>query len=61
MKAENASGGTITSSTTAGDPSVTPCDSVFGPVPTLADGTSDFTGWPASYTDGVPFPFPGML
>jgi hypothetical protein len=62
MKAENASGGTITgaSSTTAGDANATPCDPVFGNVPTLTDNTNDFTGWPASYSDGNPFPFPNM-
>jgi hypothetical protein len=62
MKAENASGGTITgaSSTSASDPSATPCDPVFGNVPTLIDGKNDFTGWPSSYSDGIPFPFPNM-
>jgi len=62
MKAENASGGTITgaSSTTAGDANATPCDPVFGNVQTLIDNTKDFTGWPVSYSDGNPFPFPGM-
>ncbi len=62
MKAENASGGTITgaSSTTAADANATPCDSVFGNVPTLTDNTNDFTSWPASYSDGIPFTFPNM-
>jgi hypothetical protein len=62
MKAENASGATIAgaSATTAGDANVTPCDTVFGNVPTLTDNTNDFTGWPNSYSDGIPFPFPNM-
>ena len=62
MKAENSSGGTITgaSSTTAGDANATPCDPVFGNVPTLTDNSNDFNGWPASYSDGTPFPFPNI-
>ncbi len=62
MKAENASGGTITgaSSTTAADANVTACDPVFGDVPTLTDNTNDFKSWPASYSDGIPFSFPNM-
>ena len=35
------------------------CDPVFGPVPTLADRTDDFTAWPASYSEGV-FSYPGV-
>jgi hypothetical protein len=62
MKAEDASGATIAgaSSTTVADASATACDPVFGSVPTLTDNANDFTGWPASYTDGIPFPFPNM-
>jgi len=61
MKAEDAAGNTLSGFSSATlDPSATPCDPAFGPVPLLADATEDFTGWPASYADGVPFPFPGM-
>jgi hypothetical protein len=60
MKAEDASGATLSgaSSATVADPTATACDPVFGPVPTLADASSDFTAFPASYSDGVPFAFP---
>jgi hypothetical protein len=60
MKAESADGATVVgfNSMMAGDPAATPCDPAFGPVPTLADASNDFTGWPSSYADGVPFPFP---
>jgi hypothetical protein len=59
MKAQDAAGATLSgaSSATSGG---TPCDPVFGDVPLLADATKDFTGWPASYSDGIPFPFPGL-
>ena len=62
MKAEDASGATITgaSSATSGDAGATACDPIFGDVPTLAGNAADFTAWPSSYSDGVPFPFPGM-
>lgn len=61
MKAEDANGATLTGdSSETSDPTVSACDPVFGEVPTLADASKDFGGWPASYTDGVPFPFPGM-
>ncbi len=61
MKAEDASGATISgeSSLHLGE-SVTPCDPIFGVVPELADNLNDFTGWPSSYSDGTPFPFPNM-
>ena len=60
MKAESSDGATVVgfNSMMAGDPSATPCDPAFGPVPTLADASNDFTAWPASYADGVPYPFP---
>jgi hypothetical protein len=50
------------SSASVSDPTGTPCDAVFGDVPVLADSSKDFTGWPKSYyeTPPVPFPFPGM-
>lgn len=61
MKAEDATGKTLSGFSSATlDPSATPCDPVFGDVPLLSDATKDFSGWPASYSDGVPFPFPGM-
>lgn len=61
MKAEQADGTTVTgaSSSSTGDPGATACDPAFGAVPTLTDAASDFTAWPASYDDGIPFPFPG--
>ena len=62
MKAENAAGGTLVgfSSASVSDPTGTPCDPAFGDVPVLADSSKDFTGWPTSYyeTPPVPFPFP---
>jgi hypothetical protein len=62
MKAEDAAGATLVgfSSTSLMDTTATPCDPIFGDVPTLADATKDFTAWPASFSDDVPFPFPGM-
>ena len=64
MKAEKADGSTLVgfSSASVSDPTGTPCDAVFGGVPVLADPSKDFTGWPTSYyeTPPVPFPFPGM-
>lgn len=63
------------SSTSMMDPtaSAAPCDPAFGDVPVLADASKDFTGWPPPpsgsapattinpfYSDGVPYPFPGM-
>jgi len=61
MKAEDAAGTTLTGFSSATlDPTASPCDPIFGDVPLLADATKDFTSWPASYSDGVPFPFPGM-
>jgi len=62
MKAEDASGNTLAgeSSEHLGAASSTACDSVFGAVPDLTDDTNDFTSWPTSYTDGTPYPFPGM-
>ena len=61
MKAEDASGATLSgeSSLHLGE-SVTPCDPIFGAVPELSDNVNDFTGWPSSYSDGTPFPFPNM-
>jgi hypothetical protein len=61
MKAEDASGNTISgeSSQDLGE-STTACDPIFGVVPELADNHDDFTGWPSSYSDGTPFPFPNM-
>jgi hypothetical protein len=62
MKAESAAGGTLVgfSSASVSDPTGTPCDPAFGDVPLLADSSKDFTGWPTSYyeTPPVPFPFP---
>jgi hypothetical protein len=64
MKAENTTGGTVVgfSSASVNDPAGTPCDAIFGDVPVLADAGKDFTGWPTSFyeTPPVPFPFPGM-
>jgi hypothetical protein len=62
MKAENAAGDTVVgfNSMMAGDSAAIPCDPAFGAVPTLADSSSDFQDWPASYSDGQPYPFPGM-
>jgi hypothetical protein len=61
MKAEDASGATLSgaSSATVADPGAVACDPIFGAVPTLADATNDFTGFPATI-DGTPFPFPNM-
>jgi hypothetical protein len=61
MKAEDASGNTIAGESSQHlGASVTACHPIFGAVPDLAGPTNDFTGWPASYSDGIPFPFPGM-
>jgi len=62
MKAEDASGNTLAgeSSEHLGTVASSACDPVFGAVPDLLDNTNDFTDWPASYTDGTPYPFPGM-
>ncbi len=62
MKAEDASGATLAgaSAGTMMDAAATPCDAAFGDVPLLADSSKDFTGWPASYFEDPPFPFPGM-
>jgi hypothetical protein len=61
MKAEDASGATLSGASNAsGTTAVTPCDPVFGDVPLLSDASKDFTAWPASFSDGVPYPFPGM-
>ncbi len=62
MKSKDAGGNTLAgeSSEHLGGTASTACDSVFGVVPELADDQNDFTGWPASYSDGTPFPFPNM-
>jgi hypothetical protein len=62
MKAENAGGATVAgaSATTMMDATATPCDTTFGAVPTLANASDDFKGWPTSYADDTPYPFPGM-
>ncbi len=61
IKAEDASGNTLSGySSTSVDPTLQACDPIFGVVPDLTDKQNDFTGWPTSYTDGVPFPFPNM-
>ena len=62
MKAEDASGATLVGfdARTMMDASATPCDAAFGDVPLVADPSQDFTGWPASYFEDPPFPFPGM-
>jgi hypothetical protein len=62
MKAEDAGGATVAgaSATTMMDATATPCDATFGAVPTLANATDDFKGWPTSYADDTPYPFPGM-
>ena len=62
MKAEDATGGTLVgaSAGTMMDTTAIPCDAAFGDVPVLADPSRDFTGWPASYFEDPPFPFPGM-
>jgi hypothetical protein len=61
MKAEDASGASLSGASNAsGTTGVTPCDPVFGDVPLLSDASKDFTAWPASFSDGVPYPFPGM-
>jgi hypothetical protein len=62
MKAEDATGATLVgaSAGTMMDTTAVPCDAAFGDVPVLADPSKDFTGWPASYFEDPPFPFPGM-
>ena len=62
MKAEDASGATLVGADagTMMDSAATPCDAAFGDVPLLANASKDFTGWPASYFEDPPFPFPGM-
>ena len=62
MKAEDASGATLAGASAGSmmDTAATPCDAAFGDVPLLADSSKDFTGWPASYFEDPPFPFPGM-
>jgi len=64
MKAEDAAGATITglafSSMSLLDTAAAPCDARFGEVPNLNDNAKDFKGWPDSYSDNTPFPFPGM-
>jgi hypothetical protein len=62
MKAENATGATLVGFDARSilDATATPCDAAFGDVPVLADASKDFTGWPASYFEDPPFPFPGM-
>jgi hypothetical protein len=64
MKAEKADGSTLVgfSSTSVSDPAGTPCDTAFGAVPDLVDSKNDFVGFPKSYyeTPPAPFPFPGM-
>ena len=64
MKAEDTLGGTITglafSSMSLLDTAAAPCDAAFGDVPNLGDSAKDFAGWPASYSDNTPFPFPFM-
>lgn len=61
FKAEDASGATLAGGSAGSmmDTTATPCDAAFGDVPVLADSSKDFTGWPASYFDDPPFPFPG--
>ena len=54
MKAEAADGSTVTGWSSASG--AEPCDPIFGPVPTLTDAKNDFTAWPSSYSDGVPYP-----
>jgi hypothetical protein len=58
MKAEDAGGATLSGASSATGAS--PCDPVFGDVPLLSAATNDFNDWPASFSDGIPFPFPGM-
>jgi hypothetical protein len=62
MKAEDTAGATLVgfSSMSLMDTTATPCDVAFGNVPNLADNTKDFKDWPTSYSDGTPYPFPGM-
>ena len=62
MKAEDAAGATLVGASAGSmmDTAATPCDAAFGDVPVLADASKDFTGWPASYFEDPPFPFPGM-
>jgi hypothetical protein len=62
VKAEDATGATLVgfSSISMMDPTAVACDAAFGDVPNLNDAAKDFTGWPTSYSDNVPFPFTGM-
>jgi hypothetical protein len=62
MKAEDDKGDTLVgfSSMSLLDTTATPCDAAFGDVPNLGDNGKDFKGWPDSYSDNTPFPFPGM-
>ncbi len=54
MKAEASDGSTVQSwSSQFG---TQPCDPMFGPVPDASDAKNDFTAWPSSYSDGVPYP-----
>ena len=62
MKAEDATGATVPGlAAAAGTPESlpAPCDAAFGEIPLLTDASKDFTGWPASYFEDPPFPFPG--
>ena len=60
MKAEDAAGATLLgfSSMSLLDTAAAPCDAAFGVVPNLGDNAKDFSGWPDSYSDNTPFPFP---
>jgi hypothetical protein len=62
VKAEDTKGATLVgfSSISLMDTTAVACDAAFGEVPNLNDPAKDFTGWPTSYSDNVPFPFPGM-
>jgi hypothetical protein len=62
MKAEDAAGATLLgfSSMSLMDTAAAPCDAAFGDVPNVDDNAKDFKGWPDSYSDNTPFPFPGM-
>lgn len=62
VKAEDAEGATLLgfSSMSLMDTTAAPCDAAFGDVPNLGDNAKDFKGWPDSYSDNTPFPFPGM-
>jgi hypothetical protein len=58
MKAEAADGTTVKSWPAVEPPSAAACDPIFGPMPDAADAANDFTAWPTSYSDGVPYPLP---